>query len=354
MEPQAWASNLQHLASFVESDRALLAVNAGCGGKRMAIATPGMNIQAKLSAYDRARGRQYYHTALGRLPPGIVTTPGTLMPHIKYSENWWWREIAFPQGFSDFIGGHLLKTPASYAWLSIGCPADKGFFRPEELQCIQTLAPQLQHAARVFMRYSDDWMRAQGFEPAFERLNFGVLTVDVEGRLLFFNKFAERMILKQDGLVLKKNALSCVRPSDSRSLAAAIAAIAKGQSRSCEVIVTRQDKRPLLLHLCASSPSYIPSDSGASKPVTILLSDPDRQFDAPVASFAAAYSLTSAETRFLKEILSGMGLPRAAERLRISQNTARTHLQRIFAKTNASNQLELIRIFSGSLPPLSN
>jgi DNA-binding CsgD family transcriptional regulator len=204
------------------------------------------------------------------------------------------------------------------------------------------------------MRYSDDWTRAQGLERAFEMLNFGVLTVDVEGRLLFINKFADRIILKQDGLVLKRNILSCVRPCDSKSLAAAITAIAKEQGRSCEVVVTRQDKRPLLLHLCAISPSYIPSDSGASKPITILLSDPDRQFDAPVASFAAAYRLTSAETRFLKEILSGMGLPRAAERLGISQNTARTHLQRIFGKTNTSNQLELIRIFSGSQPPLSD
>jgi hypothetical protein len=32
-------------------------------------------------------------------------------------------------------------------------------------------------------------MRAQGFDCAIEMLDFGVLTVDVEGRLLFMNNF---------------------------------------------------------------------------------------------------------------------------------------------------------------------
>ena len=352
MEPQAWASSLEHLASLVDSNRALLAARAGCSGKRIVIATSGINIQAKLSAYSDGR-RSYFHDELGRPRPGIVSTPGELMPHVKYNDNWYWRERAAPQGFSDMMGGHLVRAPASYAWLTIECPADKGRFKPEDLRRIQSLAPHLKQAARLFLRYSDDWMRAQGLAYAFETLNFGVLAVDVEGRLLFVNKFAESMILKQDGLVLKKNILGCTRSDDSRVLAGAIAAIAKGQSRSCEVVVTRQAKRPLLLHLCASSPSYLPSDKGASKPITILLSDPDRGFDAPADAFAAAYSLTSAETRFLKEILSGIGLPRAAQNLGIAQTTARTHLQRIFAKTNTSDQKELIRTFSGSLPPIT-
>ena len=273
MEPQAWASSLERLASLVDSNRALLAVRAGCRGKRMVIGTSGINIQAKLSAY--AGRRSYFHEELGRLRPGIVSTPGILMPHVKYNDDWYWQERAAHQGFSDMMGGHLVRTPASYAWLTIECPADKGRFKPEDLRRIRSLAPHLKQAARLFLRYSDDWMRAQGLAYAFETLSFGVLTVDVEGRLLFVNKFAESMILKQDGLVLKKNILGCARPSDSKSLAAAIVAISKGQSLSCEVVVARQDKRPLLLHLCARSPSYLPSDSGASRPITILLSDPD-------------------------------------------------------------------------------
>jgi hypothetical protein len=122
MEPQAWASNLERLASLVESDRALLAVKAGCSGKRIVIATSGINIQTKLPAYDGGR-RSYFHDELGRLPPGVVSTPRTLMPHVKYSEDWWWQERAAAQGFSDTLGGHLVRTPSSYAWLTIECPA---------------------------------------------------------------------------------------------------------------------------------------------------------------------------------------------------------------------------------------
>jgi DNA-binding CsgD family transcriptional regulator len=50
--------------------------------------------------------------------------------------------------------------------------------------------------------------------------------------------------------------------------------------------------------------------------------------------------------------MQGEALVRAADRLGISHNTARTHLQRIYRKTGTSHQGELIRLLlSASLRP---
>ena len=55
------------------------------------------------------------------------------------------------------------------------------------------------------------------------------------------------------------------------------------------------------------------------------------------------YGLSEAQLRLAREIVGGLALPAAAEKLGISPNTARTHLNRIFEKTGVSNQPALVR-----------
>jgi len=49
----------------------------------------------------------------------------------------------------------------------------------------------------------------------------------------------------------------------------------------------------------------------------------------------------------------GLGLTEAADMLGIGESTARTHLQRIFAKTGTSKQVELTRLLMSSTPPVA-
>lgn len=54
--------------------------------------------------------------------------------------------------------------------------------------------------------------------------------------------------------------------------------------------------------------------------------------------------MTPAEAGCAVEILKGDGIQAAADRLSISQATARTHLSRIFDKTGVRRQAELVRL----------
>jgi hypothetical protein len=51
-------------------------------------------------------------------------------------------------------------------------------------------------------------------------------------------------------------------------------------------------------------------------------------------------------------MLPGVDVKDAADLLGISEATAKTHLQHIHAKTGISKQTELMRLFSGSTPPI--
>ena len=64
----------------------------------------------------------------------------------------------------------------------------------------------------------------------------------------------------------------------------------------------------------------------------------------------AGFGLTTAEARVALALVDDDALVHVADRLCISRNTVRTHLQRIFGKTNTARQTELIRVLVSAAP----
>ena len=56
------------------------------------------------------------------------------------------------------------------------------------------------------------------------------------------------------------------------------------------------------------------------------------------------YGLTRAEARVAVLMASGLPLPAVANLLGVSQTTARTHLQRIYGKTDTHSQVQLVAL----------
>ena len=69
-------------------------------------------------------------------------------------------------------------------------------------------------------------------------------------------------------------------------------------------------------------------------------------------AFAKLYGLTGSELRVLLAVAPGLSVKVAAEILGISDTTAKTHLQHIYAKTNTSKQTQLMHLFMSSTPPV--
>jgi DNA-binding CsgD family transcriptional regulator len=72
----------------------------------------------------------------------------------------------------------------------------------------------------------------------------------------------------------------------------------------------------------------------------------------PLETLASAYKLTPAEMRVLMMIVQVGGVPEVAPVLGISETTVKTHLQRIFAKTDTKRQADLVKLVAGHMSPL--
>ncbi|MGX5734291.1 helix-turn-helix transcriptional regulator [Bosea thiooxidans] len=75
----------------------------------------------------------------------------------------------------------------------------------------------------------------------------------------------------------------------------------------------------------------------------LTVDDPESAMDRKIAEVSEACGLTPTEERMLSLIVEGLDTIVAAKRLGIAPTTARTHLQRLFAKTGTARQSELVR-----------
>jgi DNA-binding CsgD family transcriptional regulator len=73
----------------------------------------------------------------------------------------------------------------------------------------------------------------------------------------------------------------------------------------------------------------------------------------PEAVLTTLFDLTPAEVRVVLQIAGGSSTSRSAASLGISENTLKTHLGRIFAKTNTARQADLIKLVLAIGTPLA-
>jgi DNA-binding CsgD family transcriptional regulator len=68
-------------------------------------------------------------------------------------------------------------------------------------------------------------------------------------------------------------------------------------------------------------------------------------------AIAAAFRLTPSELRVMMAIVEIGGVPDIAAKLGIAETTVKTHLGRLFEKTGAGRQADLVKIAAGFAAP---
>ena len=75
----------------------------------------------------------------------------------------------------------------------------------------------------------------------------------------------------------------------------------------------------------------------------IMIADSDQR-TVPREATLRALGFTAAETRIAQKLVAGRTLAAVARDVGLSHNTARAHLRSIFRKTQATSQVELVRL----------
>jgi DNA-binding CsgD family transcriptional regulator len=285
-------------------------------------------------------------------PSGFVNTGEMLVPKRELERSEFYCDFLRPRQLADGFGASIFNEGDRQMYFSVLLPPGQRC-GAKELALTRELVPHLQRAMAIHRRFARLEARAEGAEALLDRLDIGAVLVGEDLRIALANRAAEALLNRADGLLVRAGALRAHdRRDDARLQAALRAALATAAGRRPDgggrVAVARPSgKRPLSLLVSPLFPGDVAAASRlaeAEPQVAVRVSDPDAGQERAAARAAEAHELTAGEASLLDAFLSEGTLPRAAERLRITHETARSHLKRIFAKTGARSQAELVRI----------
>jgi DNA-binding CsgD family transcriptional regulator len=178
-----------------------------------------------------------------------------------------------------------------------------------------------------------------------ELVRYGAMLVAVEGRLRLANRAALSILEKRDGLWNSVPGLVTERASDTRLLLRllheAIHAPENGEPKDSPIMLPRKFARTSLIVRVMPGPGLRswPDADGAAM---LMLYDQDMGLDVNISLLIKLYGLTRGEAGLAASLMRGRSIEEAATELFISPHTARTHLKRIFMKTDTHRQTELV------------
>jgi DNA-binding CsgD family transcriptional regulator/PAS domain-containing protein len=255
------------------------------------------------------------------------------------------------------ITGTIEITDHRTSVVSVNRSERRPSFGPEETALLSELMPHLLRALQIHRRLAEAQALADGSRTALDLLAHGVLLLDTAGQIMFANRTAEEILRAHDGLTVHRNELFGARVNETTALRKLIAdAVAtsggEGTGAGGLMLIGRPSGRSPLRVLVTPVARRHVLMGAAGAAACLFITDPDHSPVPGAVHLQRAFGLSAAETRVAAALLDGERVDRLADRLCISRNTARTHLQRLFAKTATSRQADLIRVLLGAHPPL--
>lgn len=260
-----------------------------------------------------------------------------------------WKEF----GIFHSIHYCLFDDRETSAGVTFTRPISMGGFDEAEIKALAPAMRILQRAVRLHANVvgaaEKDRLKLNGLEGASQ----GVVIVSSDAKVQYANAAAERVLASRKGIeVQRTGTLACDVPADSEKLRALIkgamdpasVAISSGAMR-----VRKGDGSHEMSLRVGPLPMNVMNPFNPKRYAAVLIRPTPTPEDIS-AILLEIYGLTATEATIASQLGVGSSLAEVCEKLEITENTARTHLKRVFAKTNTNRQSSLIRLIL-SFPP---
>lgn len=288
------------------------------------------------------------------LAAGQCLTGAELVPNWELVRTAFYRGWLRPQHLHHCVLAALFQGAGTASFLLALRPLEQTPFDAADKRRLSSLLPELRCAYELGLRFAANRSRAEIMKEALETLPEAILIVDRDGYPIFVNKAAELLLARKDGLTLASGVLVASSGQETRELRQLLQAMTgcgtERSSAGADMLLSRPSGAPPLIMRVAPVPHTSIDDAGRTSGVALVFV---RQIDPPtfVQRLCGYYQMTPAEARLAALILKGHSLVAAASELRITKNTARTHMKRIYLKTATHRQVDLIRLLASAEPP---
>jgi DNA-binding CsgD family transcriptional regulator len=350
-EPALWPQALQASADVFDDVGANLLWRRDDGSLGV-ILSPGLSPQSATEYHDKwwpqdirahRSVERFFQNPGNALTDRHVVTPKEMDCHPIYTE------FLSKQGLQWVAGTFVSPDPRTFVSMSIQRAIGKVPFSDDELDVLSKLAIHVERSLRLSIRLLEAELSNVGLGEALARIGIGVFALDSLKRIVFSNPAGERLL--GDGLaVVNQRLLASAHASElnaliERMIRANPADIA--ESPKPILIPRRRAERPLAVYVLPIANSISPAVEFLTHTrAIVLVIDPSGSEPADPTVVRDLLGLTLSEARIASLVGSGLSPASAAEKLGITEETARSALKRVFAKTGVSRQNELAALLA--------
>jgi DNA-binding CsgD family transcriptional regulator len=287
-------------------------------------------------------------------PPGKVVSIPDLVCYDEYRRGRFFQEWLQPQGCVDVANVVLEKSGPNCATLLTFLPGS-GMLDDEMRRRITLLVPHAHRALLISKTIDRKQSEASTFADTLDGLRAGIFLVDASRRIVHANSAGHDMLRADDFLRSINGQLVASDGQTNQALRDVFADDDDAAAgKSVALPLTAQDGERYVVHVLPLGSAARTAAGKAYKAVAALFVR-KVELDHPASDLLArAFKLTPAELRVLLAIVEVGGVPETALALDIAESTVKTHLHRVFSKTGASRQADLVKLAAGFSNPLAN
>jgi DNA-binding CsgD family transcriptional regulator len=281
-------------------------------------------------------------------PAGTVVLSDSILPLTELRRTAFFDEVMRPQdlGHAAMIG--LSQKPDFGVGFCLNRGPRQGPYSEQQRYLLERLTPHLMRTVQFGFQLGA-YKALQRMEySTLDRITVGVALLDRNAGVLFVNKGLRSMAI--DGaLSLRNQRLSSYSVPHAKRLNDLVHSASRGAPGATMAIPHPIDGRSVAV--LVSSVRSRDLDRFASLDIRdaaamVFVLDPAISTTIPPEWVMDAYGLTLAEARVALHAALGHSVAAVGAQLKISPNTVKTHLRRVFAKIGVHRQAELVSIIA--------
>jgi DNA-binding CsgD family transcriptional regulator len=274
----------------------------------------------------------------------------------EFLETRFYKEWAQPQGWVDSLNAVLDKSVTSAALFVVFRHQRDGVVDDEMRRRMRLIVPHIRRAVLIGRLIDLRATDAANLADTLDGLSAAMCAVDALGRIVHANAACHILLDAGDFLSVIGGRLVASDAEIDRTLRELFAAAGSGDAAVGQGIalpLRAKDGSHYAAHvLPLTSGSRRLAGMARSATAALFICKVAAEIRSPREVIARAFHLTPGELRVLLAIVDVGGVPESAVALGIAESTVKTHLGRLFVKTGARRQADLVKIVAGFASPL--
>ncbi len=302
------------------------------------------------TAYAQYASRNPWFLSSEEFTPGRVVTGDELLSNRDLVKTDFYRGLLEPHGLFHCLSGVAARRGQLIYYVSVHRGQDEAAYGEREKGGLRAVLAHLSLALehRWRLRQSGDLTKVM--MGVVDRHPHPSLLVDADGRIVHCNRSATALSVPRAGLCIEGGRLAAATPIDRAALREAIRDVAKAAASDAAdatravTLSVPGARHPVVVSVHAAGRVFRVETGDIDELVLITARNPQIEHDIHTCSFVKQFHLSPAQARVSVLIVTGHSLADTAQKLHVSENTARSHLKQVFQKTNTHGQMELVHL----------